>query len=141
MDVDKEYIKMCEKADEIWYPHHMEIGDYFLALEENRTVGICTERIDNFVYSPNLKHGNEDNNCIWLPRQDQLQEIWADHIYDKERANNWVTFVIDQFSYWVLNEDVGFSALDASFEQLWLAFVMKEKFNKTWTGEEWSDSK
>lgn len=24
-----------------------------------------------------------------------------------------------------------------SMEQLWLAFVMKEKFNKTWNGEEW----
>ena len=24
-----------------------------------------------------------------------------------------------------------------SMEQLWLAFVMKEKYNKTWNGEEW----
>ena len=25
----------------------------------------------------------------------------------------------------------------ASMEQLWLAFVMKEKYNKTWNGESW----
>ena len=26
-----------------------------------------------------------------------------------------------------------------SWEQLWLAFVMKEKFNKIWDGEKWSE--
>jgi hypothetical protein len=24
-----------------------------------------------------------------------------------------------------------------SWEQLWLAFVMKEKYNKVWNGEDW----
>lgn len=26
-----------------------------------------------------------------------------------------------------------------SMEQLWLAFVMKEKYNKTWDGNEWKE--
>ncbi len=28
-----------------------------------------------------------------------------------------------------------------SMEQLWLAFVMKEKYNKVWDGEEWINEK
>ncbi len=76
---------------------------------------------------------------IWLPRQDQLQEMvslpnsekigiwfekqfrfyeWAGKKYNKnELQNNWGTF--------------------KSMEQLWLAFVMKERFSKQWSGKEW----
>jgi hypothetical protein len=70
-------------------------------------------------------------------RQDQLQEMWAIHEYGNERANNWTTFVLDQFSYWVLSGNAGLSTLDVSMEQLWLAFVMKELHNKVWSGTDW----
>jgi len=138
MDTTPEYVKMCEKATEIWIPHHMEIGDYFLALEENRTVGICTERIDNFVYSPNLKHGNEDNNCIWLPRQDQLQEMVTYHKCPTCHIERTYQYANACLNAWE-DADMGQTGWGGpiTMEQLWLAFVMKEKFNKTWTGEEW----
>lgn len=124
MDTTSEYIKQCEKAGEIqkgWKPAECDYAAWHC---EDRL--IIDHVIDYDAFGILSQKGK-----TWLPRQDQLQEMWAYHIYSKERANNWVTFAIEQFSFWVLNEDVGFSSLDASMEQLWLAFVMKEKYKKT----------
>jgi len=130
MDTTPEYIKMCEKAGEIQAIDKEGCLHEWFACPE---CGEIANEDDTYYWAD----CGDDKELIWLPRQDQLQEIWAEHEYGNERANNWVTFALDQFSYWVLNEDVGFSTLDASFEQLWLAFVMKEKHGKTWTGEVW----
>ncbi len=63
---------------------------------------------------------------IWLPRQDQLQEmarlcVGGSNIYGRLRQ-------ITEFQMKTPHQ---------TMEQLWLAFVMKEKFNKTWNGSEW----
>jgi hypothetical protein len=136
MDTSPEYIKMCEKAKEIQRTtSDAEERDFF-------TCSLCGTIYDEdsgYFYSNCYHYPDATPKAVWLPRQDQLQEIYADHTYGNERANNWATYAIDQFSFWVLEKDVGFSTLESSFEQLWLAFVMKEKFNKTWTGEEWTE--
>jgi len=62
--------------------------------------------------------------CIWLPRQDQLQEMVKYQFYSllelcwgfAQSKNGW-----------------GFD----SMEQLWLAFVMKEKYGKVWVKDDW----
>jgi len=69
----------------------------------------------------------EFGELVWLPRQDQLQEM------------------VDGTSFEVLDEFIGwreFEALvkfvhNASMEQLWLAFVMEELYKKQWDGTEW----
>jgi len=66
-----------------------------------------------------------------LERQDQLQEM-VDLTGDYD--NNYPNWML------VLSNFVDF--LDKpnqanSMEQLWLAFVMFQKFNKIWNGEEW----
>ena len=77
---------------------------------------------------------------IWLPRQDQLQEMIEDEtLFPAHRRAtlivNWLQneqwFDKDGNSHWKhqINYD--------SMEQLWLAFVMKEKYNKVWNGEDW----
>jgi hypothetical protein len=62
-------------------------------------------------------------NATWLPSQDRLQEI----------IGGWRKTLID-FMWWYQNADI--SKIN-SMEQLWLAFVMKEKFGKVWNGEKW----
>jgi len=39
----------------------------------------------------------------------------------------------------IYEEELGknYTAIFNSMEQLWLAFVMKEKFDKVWNGEDW----
>ena len=75
---------------------------------------------------------------IWLPRQDQLQEMVIPE--DEKDCLNKYIVLLDDFQDWVLNDCTGleWAHLHAvTMEQLWLAFVMKEKFNKTWNGDKW----
>ena len=72
---------------------------------------------------------------IWLPRQDQLQEM--------VRGEKHMHLLAHLFALWCHGgEDFGkmvygFPNCLWSMEQLWLAFVMKEKFNKVWSGDRW----
>lgn len=67
---------------------------------------------------------------IWLPTQAQLQKmVFGD--FDNP------IYVIEQFTAFHKK----WQWLDfTSMEQLWLAFVMKEKWNKVWVNEEWLSS-
>jgi hypothetical protein len=68
---------------------------------------------------------------IWLPRQDQLQEM----MYISKGGKHVLISMLESFYKWFNNEAVYKQGL-LGFEQLWLAFVMKEKYNKIWNEEE-----
>jgi hypothetical protein len=65
----------------------------------------------------------------WLPRQDQLQEMIG---------SEW-RYIFSGFMWWYADADTRRLEMIGSIEQLWLAFMMKEKFNKVWNGEEWKN--
>ena len=83
--------------------------------------------------------GNDDYEdldwgTIWLPRQDQLQEML------EEKSLPHLAWLFDKFCnpnplhpYY---KDCQVSA-KTSMEQLWFSFVMKENHNKVWSGTEW----
>ena len=147
MDTSKEYIKMCEEAEEIqiygrdnflklrpvfvfdilldrvslaiWVPQAMQEklncgGDeVIVSIEQNRDKGVYLEK--------------QPGEVIWLPRQDQLQEMLDCETYE----------LLDMCSE---SDGIMWQALHdyaSSMEQLWLAFVMKEKYNKTWDKDKW----
>jgi len=130
MDTSKEYIEMCEKAEEIQGNHKIVSGDYFNdgeicaeVLEVENNEGYLIKSIYGKYFLP--------SECVWLPRQDQLQEmINQDYL---------TGFIYDlyEFSKEWLYHDNGNDLRFTSLEQLWLAFVMYEKFNKVWDGKEW----
>ena len=67
------------------------------------------------------------NNCTWLPRQDQLQDMLNHHpftwdYFDKECVR----------MSWVPHEGVS-----TTKEQAGLMVVMFQKYHKTWNGKEW----
>jgi len=64
--------------------------------------------------------------CVWLPRQDQLQEMGVGGILSIDLVAEYL-----ECTY-----DLGFEP--ESWEQLWLALVMREKHGKTWNGEAWT---
>jgi len=90
-----------------------------------------------FLASNWKKHIFElENNLQWLPRQDELQEM----ILDKENSPiSELKCLVDLSSEgpegeeWIDEYWEGFS----SMEQLWLAYVMKENYNKIWNGKDW----
>ena len=110
MDKSKVYIEMCEKAKEI---------------QKLKPLG------------KSLNAWGKDDLSIWLPRQDQLQEM-----IDRSILNETSLALAKRFGKWLENNSFIGSCLTEivrknSMEQLWLAFVMKEKYNKTWNGEDW----
>ena len=142
MDTSKEYIKMCEKAVEIQSPSVWKpiAGDWYDSRGNTEKKGPKVLQIlNNFRalrYDKNIKSIHRH---IWLPRQDQLQEMVME-IMPYKNCSNSVTNLIDTFSHEVLSGEDKFIESTVSMnsmEQLWLAFVMKEKFSKTWNGEGW----
>ena len=126
MDTSKQYIKMCEKAREVQRRWVTKEGDVYSWLETRFSVEI--PRIDRWCEGCAEERGlTMPNNAIWLPRQDQLQEMVGEEyainlLYDFHRFYNTKEDYPSQFT---------------SMEQLWLAFVCKEKYQKIWKNEKW----
>lgn len=122
MDTSKEYIKMCEKAEEIQKRWGAVKGDVYCFKGENYDSS-------SMGYIPYKQKA-----AVWLPRQDQLQEMVRNMPVDLPlSAIGW----IGKFYQWCVDEMEHVTPMKNSMEQLWLAFVMKEKYNKVWTGKEW----
>ncbi len=134
MDTSKEYIKMCERAEEIqknWRPTVED--DVYIPLFE--TVSFIKNEVfykGYFIWGFPTQMTKED--LIWLPRQDQLQEMIQEK-YEMKLAGNY------QMLYHLLHFADLHKFDDWSMEQLWLAFVMKEKYKKVWNGEKWERQK
>lgn len=76
-------------------------------------------------------HSTKDEVCQ-LERQDQLQEMVCETV-DKVMWMPTLFYWGEQDWYWVTKYAKQFT----SMEQLWLAYVMEEKYNKRWDGDEW----
>jgi len=139
MDKSETYIKMCEKAEEIqesWKPKEgdwcIDMGDLWI-LMPNAEHKICTVTP---AYVEMVKE-----NDTWLPSQDDLQKMV---IGKGILSGDW----LDVLEHFVMDEGGLFDFFDAhrvdetynyvkSMEQLWLSFVMKKRYNKVWSNNEW----
>ena len=135
MDTGGQYIKMCGGAKEIRFGHIFMGGDFFAWKYKKGMI----ENVDNDFYSPDIFSGNlreygmstdgsPMKNWIWLPRQDQLQGMVGYQLH----------WLIILFNKWVQNGKNFKYGVHSSMEQLWLAFVMKERFNKEWRDNDWT---
>jgi len=129
------YIKMCMKATKIQKSWKPRVGDLVWRGKEYLPIpDACGYLTDVDIFDT---QGYKKNGAIWLPNQSQLQEI----IGIKDLWDLHTEFEVTVFGGY--NEEEGhFNGLIddykfTSMEQLWLAFVMKEKYNKAWSGEEW----
>lgn len=137
MDTSETYIKMCEKADEIQTLHRevrhentgkWKSGDFWTTVfdcDRSRAF-VVPDYLDAWADEPHYLH--HPSEVIWLPRQDQLQEMV------RLDAITLTQLLAD----YVIGHKLDPAKLpQPSMEQLWLAFVMQEKYNKVWNGEEW----
>jgi len=131
MDTTIKYIKLCEKAQDIqkkaphgetgnWFYHELKIpqssgyrGGVFIEAHECHG---ATTIWENYF--------DKSKRWVWLPRQDQLQEMILGKGHLKSGVLVMLSLFADEYKY-----------NDYSFEQLWLAFVMHEKFGKVWDNE------
>lgn len=137
MDTSKEYIEMCSLAHEIqewkkahsfgdvlyhdgfvWYVNGYELSEGGNSFRAVRIVD------DTFLE----KWFSEDDLRLmptWLPRADQLPIM----MNTADTPRRWAMFQSGHFM-----EEVKRLAEFATWEQVWLAFVMREKFGKIWNG-------
>ena len=142
MDTSEICIKMCKKAKEIQENWNPQWGDWLGYVHSNSLLMVAS----SWTEGPNItkdRVGTEwcklnKGSCVWLPRQDQLQEMLG-ILY-----NNFCDRNLGRFCGWIGTTggpdkfyNVKYKMQFTSMEQLWLAFVMKEKYNKTWNGKEW----
>lgn len=167
MDTSREYIEMLRKLAQQCYEVEeesfiqdgwkMQKGDYVVEylLYHEECFLVTRAHIQNktsegvIIYNPNyifkgihIDIGLPDSevlekiqtrktkkqNLIWLPRQDQLQEM----VY----YNGITGHLLNDFDRWYrIDSPQGVERW--SFEQLWLAYVMKEKYGKVWNKEAW----
>lgn len=126
MDKSSHYIKMCESAKVIQKQWKPDFGDFFVSMSSGRTSPCMTLVSDlekKVSYLKTIK-------AVWLPRQDQLQEMIIENYatpWDLAIAFSNV-LMADKASY--------FDAFD-SMEKLWLTFIMLEKQKKKWKDGEW----
>jgi hypothetical protein len=74
----------------------------------------------------------EYSEVIWLPTQDQLQNMVIDWECGQSLANICLHLLLFASGHPYSND---------SFEKLWLGYVMKIKFNKVWNGTDWVEEK
>lgn len=127
MDTSKEYIKMCEKwwrqAEIVWEEGS---GDFVYYPPEEKIVVLYFNKHHG---EPPLKY--RSNPAFPLPRQDQLQRITIVSEFFSPVDQ------IKEFQFKIDNKNYAYYHQFKSMEQLWLAFVMEEKYGKIWIGNEW----
>lgn len=121
MDCDKKYIKMCEGAYKYLKPPKQESPP---------TVWLDFGRYND----RGLLSVYPQQNKFPIYRQDQLQEMLTDKYCIHDMILYFLDFVCEHAG-WHSHEFPSDLMFD-TFEQLWLAFIMKEKFNKTWLDRE-----
>ena len=147
MDLTNRYVMMCQKATDIqkqWVPKPCDFMIDHADMEESFSfcspAASIVQVVDIFIGAPDSEdYKNESehlkNNSFWLPRQDQLQKIMEP---DDSKIHSIITSVVESRYYEPAKEDhVAAPHKFYSMEQIWLAYVMKEKYNKTWNEEDW----
>jgi hypothetical protein len=128
MDFSDIYITMSDKAKEIQFAHSVsEAGDFYYERRDaitNRPIfSVTTESNDG-------KNRTIASMKTWLPRQDQLLQLAGDYAEQ-------CTIMYKNLMKELLIPNPAIN----SMEQLLLTIIMKEKYSKTWNGNDWVKSK
>ena len=126
MDQSSDYIKMCESAKVIQKKWKPEFGDFFVSMSLGLTSPcqpIVSDLEKKVSYLKTIK-------AIWLPRQDQLQDMVIE-----KYATSWDLAIA--FSNVLMGDKASYFDNFDSMEKLWLVFIMLEKYKKKWKDGDW----
>lgn len=128
------YIKMCEQAEEIQKLCQYKKGDWVYFIKPKK---VTLRGVDELYCREEeieaLTRENKNNELKWLPTQEQLQEMvdWKEYTISIEWNSEPYKF------YWKQDPLEMYGANGDSLNEVWLMFVMHEKYHKVWTGEKW----
>ena len=78
-----------------------------------------------------LKYGD------YRPEQEQIQEVLFQENSFYDTLLKFVEFINDEYCHFSMLAEKGTEDKYKDFNELWFAFVMKEKYNKVWNGNKW----
>lgn len=136
MDTSKEYIKMCEKAVEVQALWEVMPADFIYHKENAKSDYVHGTTYTYLIANETTKLDDMKDIAVWLPRQDQLQGMVSE--LARDNLNILMMMFINQLiNIKVSGNDpiVSLKYSIVSIEQLWLVFVMSEKYGKTWNTE------
>ena len=130
MDLTPMFIKQCIASEEIQASKlSIERGD--LWCWKSMPTKVYMHSDSNSIILARKSAKPPVNTKVWIPRQDELQKIL-----------NWGTeqllVGLTAFATRICSKSrPDYDKLLLSMEQIWLAFVMKEKYEKVWNGKYW----
>ena len=148
MDTSETYVKMCEKAEEIQ-------GVRIPPSDVTKPIPYCRFAIGDWtdlgvVIDADITNGSAiKRKVIWLPRQDQLQEMitsqdFANYAVIRPNEPPLIDNLLSAFEQFCHHQPWQGKphGIDhrPTMEQLWLAFVMHEKYAKSWDGNDWKSN-
>jgi len=92
------------------------------------------KRLGDFIYGVQWQNSDTEE-LIWLPRQDQIQEMFVEQFEKIFRTYYSIYCLFQFFSIFYDGPDT-LNKFDSA-EQLWQAFYMKEMHNKIWDKDKW----
>jgi len=125
MDKSSPYIKMCESATVMQKQWKPEFGDFFVSM----SLGLISQS-QPITSDLEKKSYLKTIEAVWLPRQDQLQDMVIE-----KYATPWDLAIA--FSNVLMDDNESYFDKFDSMEKLWLAFIMLEKCKKRWKDGEW----
>lgn len=131
MDVSPQYVKMCDQAVEIQEQAPTKCSDFPVTNCLRIFTDICGEWWADRINKPSWWYERKgeivcyDPLYVWLPRQDELQEMILPQYGNTRKM---LLSFADYVEYETTNKQV-------SMEQLWLSFCYKILYNKVWDNE------
>ncbi len=132
---DRNFIKMCEQAEEIQKAWKPQIGD---KVKHRLTAVQFISPYDKNTYDDDFYR---EEGYTYLPIQEQLQNMLLKRSNIFDGYDN-VVSIMYYFQLWLNREFYGYY-MHKSYpkgnilNELWFAFVMYELYHKIWTGEKW----
>ncbi|MBE9594198.1 MAG: hypothetical protein IMF19_12070 [Proteobacteria bacterium] len=144
MDVSKQYIVMCEAADEIqdfFGNSDNRIGKpvYFYQYPGKDTISHRWEVYERTGLAYDEDYPSEDTKTVWLPSQEQLQDCCRGASVF-EALDKFHEFVFDVPLFAEKGSIIMIKQYPSQFvtaEQLWLAYLMHSTLQKRWNGSKW----
>ena len=140
---------MCEQAEEIQKGHKWKRCDMYVVKGFLNQGTLYYDKTSYNLEAAGMGIKKLVKSFVWLPTQEQLQERVSPILKDRynkycdlgrmNRVGNWIIRIFFGF--------VGGNVQDGqnnpiwnhsnNINELWLAFVMKECWNKIWDGNKW----
>ena len=123
-----EFIKMCQKAEEIQQLWEPISGDLYLY---KNAFGPRPNVLSSDIHGSIISWEGKQRDRFWLPRQEDLQAILLKHGIDNPHGNpeHWALYC--KFTEYMDTTP----GTHEDFNKYWLLFAMEYIFNKTWNPE------